>query len=472
MTVKDFFKSTAFKCLVTLLCVLLVSGIFLTIMHGLLEVTDEEKFQRFLSGIYDKQVTTTEQDISKKNTNLSNAVINNVYKVEDDGNYILNVSGKNGYGGNVLCWVVIMPNSDGKSVGGVGNVKVPIADNPGESFLNQISSSVFDKFGQDFKNDIVYEYGYDENGSNGSMYVNTGASYTMRGISNAVNGAITFMNAFLSGEDIKEDDPWENFAFHEFINMEQTSWTKADGVITYTVTTKPCAPADPFKLEIKVGADKTITDIAITKNGSTEGYETDMFNVKSLVGKDLAYFTGICGDDMAYIGDYSGNADISTGATRSNYLCMYAAAFAIANYDYISNLKVYTEYINLDDTTAQAADGVVTYSVTTKAFSPTVSFKLEIKVGADKTITDISITKNGSTEGYETDMFNVKSLVGKDLAYFTGICGDDMAYIGDYSGNADISTGATRSNYLCMYAAAFAIANYDSYLAQANGGNE
>ena len=159
MTVKDFFKSTAFKCLVTLLCVLLVSGIFLTIMHGLLEVTDEEKFQRFLSGIYDKQVTTTEQDISKKNTNLSNAVINNVYKVEDDGNYILNVSGKNGYGGNVLCWVVIMPNSDGKSVGGVGNVKVPIADNPGESFLNQISSSVFDKFGQDFKNDIVYEYG-------------------------------------------------------------------------------------------------------------------------------------------------------------------------------------------------------------------------------------------------------------------------------------------------------------------------
>ena len=41
-------------------------------------------------------------------------------------------------------------------------------------------------------------------------------------------------------------------------------------------------------------------------------------------------------------------------------------------------------------------------------------------------------------------MFNVKSLVGKDLAYFTGICGDDMAYIGDYSGNADISTGANE----------------------------
>ena len=52
MTVKQFFKSNIFKCLAALLCVLLVCGVFLTIMNGLLAVSDEEKFQRVLSEIY------------------------------------------------------------------------------------------------------------------------------------------------------------------------------------------------------------------------------------------------------------------------------------------------------------------------------------------------------------------------------------------------------------------------------------
>ncbi len=58
MTVKQFFKSSTFKCLITLLCVLLVSGVFLTIMNSLLKVTDEERFARAINKIYGKPVTT------------------------------------------------------------------------------------------------------------------------------------------------------------------------------------------------------------------------------------------------------------------------------------------------------------------------------------------------------------------------------------------------------------------------------
>ena len=58
MTVKQFFKSTTFKCIITLLCILLISGIFLTVMNGLLEVAEGEKLQRAIGKIYDGGATT------------------------------------------------------------------------------------------------------------------------------------------------------------------------------------------------------------------------------------------------------------------------------------------------------------------------------------------------------------------------------------------------------------------------------
>lgn len=350
MTVKEFFKSNVFKCLATLLGVLLICGVFLTIMNGLLEVTEEEKFQRVLSSIYGKTVTTEKQDISSKNTDLSSAKINDVYLVKDDGNYIVNVSGKNGYAGPVLCWVVIKSGADKKSVAGVGNVQVSAADNSGETFLNKINSSVFKKFEQDYKDGIVYSYGLNENDGEGEMYIKTDASRTMRGVCNAVNGTIQFMNAFLSGGDIAEEDPYEDFAYHAMINMEETSWTKNGKELTYNIKTKGNAPAGAFKFQIVVDETKTVKSIAITEAGSVEndfgGVSKEHYdeiaatNAQLCVGKDLAYFTGLFGEDMAYPGDKQDSV-ISTGATRSSFLCMYAGAFAVANYsDYLSGGEV------------------------------------------------------------------------------------------------------------------------------------
>ena len=43
MTVKEFFKSKTFRCIVVLLCIALVSGGLLAIMNDLMHVSDAER---------------------------------------------------------------------------------------------------------------------------------------------------------------------------------------------------------------------------------------------------------------------------------------------------------------------------------------------------------------------------------------------------------------------------------------------
>ena len=334
MSAKQFFKSTSFKCIITLLCILLVCGIFLTIMHGLLEVTEEERFQRAISKIYGKNVTTEEVDISEKNTSLSLASIDSLYYVKDDGNYLVKSSGKNGYGGSVTCWVVIKINEEGTAVNGVGAVAIDKA--AGESYINYISSSNLAQFEKDYVDGIEYSYGWVNGGTaHGDMYINTGASCSYRAICNAVNGAIEFTNAFVSGVEIV--NPYENFRFYEYINMEESDWTVADGVITYSIVTMNYGMANPFTIEVEVGTDKTITKFDITTNGSTAGFDSAMAaTIKDgtmFVGKNVDFFTAL-GDETLSYNSVKGDSSVKTGATNSNYLCAMAGAFATANYDY------------------------------------------------------------------------------------------------------------------------------------------
>ncbi len=194
-------------------------------------------------------------------------------------------------------------------------------------------------------------------------------------------------------------------------------------------------------------------------------------NIANLVGKDLSYFTNLFGDDMAYPGNDSG-VFVTAGASYSSYLCMYAGAFAIANYDYVMSQKQYTEYINLDVTTATVNEGKVQYSVTTKGLKDSKPYEIDIVVDQTGKIDSFTVTKVGATApAFENKTNeNIANLVGKDLSYFTNLFGDDMSYPGNDSG-AFVTAGASYSSFLCMYAGAFATANYSDYL-QANGGNE
>ena len=180
MTTKQFFKSTTFKCLITLLCVLLVSGIFLTVMNSLLKVTDQEKFDRAIKKIYGTSVRTEAVQIENYN---DNATIDEAYIVKDDGNYLIKATGKGGYdNGTVTCWIVVEIKNG--SVSGIG--KVVIDSNVGQSYIDRVGSKALNQFSEFYEDGIIY-----------TPSLITGATVmgTKNAICNAVNAALDFANA-------------------------------------------------------------------------------------------------------------------------------------------------------------------------------------------------------------------------------------------------------------------------------------
>ena len=90
-------------------------------MHGLLEVTAEEKLSRAISKIYGKNVTTEISEV--KNKELDLATIEEAYCVTSEGgNFLVKSTGKGGFAGTVTCWVVVEIKDN--KISGVGKVAI------------------------------------------------------------------------------------------------------------------------------------------------------------------------------------------------------------------------------------------------------------------------------------------------------------------------------------------------------------
>ena len=323
MTVKQFFKGKAFKSIVVLLCVLLVSGILLSVCWGFLEVTDKERFDRKINAMYGGEtVTAIEQDISQKNTSISNATIQNVWKIEEKKDYLVQAASR-GYGGDITCWIAVSLNDDMNSVKGIRKViKYSVGDSA--ELIGNIGEEVYAKFATEYADGKKFTYG----DKNSDEYISTGATYTMGAICNCVNGSVEFIKAYASGVEIV--DPLEGLAYTDKIDGETTTWSSENGVVTYNIVTKSNAQATPFTLTIKVAKENevaVITEYTIVVNGSTSGYGEEMAEqANNLTGKKLA-------DVEGYLADTDVGGALMTGATKSNTLCYKAAAFALANYD-------------------------------------------------------------------------------------------------------------------------------------------
>ena len=324
MTAKQFFKSTAFKCIAVLLSILLICGVLLTVCNSLFFVSEEERFARAVNKIYGKQVETVKVEITEDmTTKFSTSQINEAHKVED-GNYLIKSTGKQGFGGDVVCWVVVRMSEDGNSVLGAGSIAIDKA--AGESYVSKIDKSELAQFSK-----IEYTEGFEyELGVGGKDYIATGASYTMRAISNAVNGAIEFVTVNMLGGEAKKN-PYEGLPHSEFIDPS-TTYAVSGTEVTYNIKTTPNAPANNFKLTIKVTVDNgtaIISEYAIAPdgNGSTNDHYKGLMATltNNLTGKTLANIE-------EYLADTTEGGALKTGATKSNVLCYEAAAFALANY--------------------------------------------------------------------------------------------------------------------------------------------
>lgn len=321
MTVKGFFKSNVFKCLATLLCVLLVCGVFLTLMNGLLAVSDEEKFARDMNKIYGKNVTTEAVAIQDPNPN-SMATVNEAYKVKEDGNYLINSTGKGGYsGGTVTCWVVVEINKNSGAIDGIGKVVISKYDTSQTQIAEVNNDKFLSKFSAGYKDGINYQT------ADGFLVANS--TMSSNAICMAVNGALDFVNGLLGNVT---EDPYKDCNYIDNIDTRSTSHTEnGDGTVTFHVTTIGYGNAMAFTVDITVDRNGVITEYEITKNGSTGGYQSSMKpsvldgslfedkNVTSLIENGVEYS--------------SMTGDLKAGATQSSYLCFSAAVFAAANYE-------------------------------------------------------------------------------------------------------------------------------------------
>ena len=463
VSIKSFIKSASFKSIIVLLCTLLVSGIFLTFANALLKVSDQEKFDRAISKIYGGPVETEAVTYDPKIATLETANILEAYTVKSDGNYIIKVEGTGGFsGGSVTCWVVV--NVANKAVTNVGNVVID--SNVNQSYIGRISNDYLASFNGNYVANKPFST---ENG-----YVVAGASYTSGAICNAVNGATTFVNTVLGGGVVEETTPYDEFEYTQYINKKDTTHSFGDGVMTYNIVTKSNQNAMKFTLTVSVGTDKTISSIAITKNGSTEGFDAYMKAdlIDSLIGKTADEIKTMIGTLLNDEGKYNSGAEngsgtLNTGATQSNFLVAYSALFATANYDKaLAGAYAYTQYIDAATTYTVEGDQI-TYNVVTKKNGEADKFTLNITVGADKTVAAMTITTNGSTYGFDAQMKAglVDSLTGKTAEEIASVVSPYLNDKGKFKlASGDLTTGATYSNFLVAYVALYATANYDLIL--------
>ena len=513
-SVKEFFKSTAFKCIAVLLIIVLVSGILLTFCNALFAVSPEEELDRVLGQIYPdgnvEEIIYNEDNPTEYTIEFSKGNIEAAYKMDDD-NYLISAFGTGGYGGTVTCWIVVEMNGN-TAISGVG--KVVVSGSQGETYLNNIPEEAFEYYSKNYADGEEF---------NVTDLVNEGltgkATMSLTAITNSVNTALEFVRTQMLGEAVGPD-PYENFSYTDYIDTKQTTYTIADGVITYDLwTTAYGNPgAGAFHIIITVGADKTITSYSIEYNGSTDGYEAGMSDqIYDPDGEDGLLFIGKnaeeiramfvetpTGSEGEFVKDDLVDDTLASGATNpgnstnagySNFLCTYAALFAVANYDVavimdgINNLP-YTDYIDTKQTTYTIADGVITYDLWTTAYgNPGAgAFHIIITVGADKTITSYSIEYNGSTDGYEAGMSDqIYDPDGEDGLLFIGKnaeeiramfvetpTGSEGEFVKDDLVDDTLASGATNpgnstnagySNFLCTYAALYATTSYDAYLA-------
>lgn len=322
MTVKEFFKGKAFKCVIVLMCILLVSGILLSVCWGFLEVTDEERFNRKINALYDgESVTSVEQDISETTTSVSGATIQSVWLIEEKNDYLVQASSR-GYGGDVTCWVAVSMNDGLTSVTGIRKViKYAVADSA--ELIGNIGDEIYEKFADEYEDGKIFGYGTKD----GDQYIETGATYTMSAICNCVNGSVSFIKAFAAGGSVV--DPLDGYNYTDHIDGDKTTWTVDGATVNYNIVTQGLSPAGAFTITLTVDSDEIIKNYTIVTYGSTSQDYIDKMsaNAKNLNGKTLQDVL----DCLAAEDDDA--AVLHTGATRSNTLCYSAAAFALANYD-------------------------------------------------------------------------------------------------------------------------------------------
>lgn len=325
---KSFFKSNAFKSVVVLLVIALVSGILLSVFNDVLYVSAEERLARTLSKIYGQSVDTSKvREIPVEEEQKTNAYgsVELVYLLED-GNYLIKSSGVGGFkNGTVTLWTVL--DCDGSFDDGTldwkGVGKVVYETNKSQTYITK-TTGMYAEFAL-HNDELINGAVFSTMSSEGIQNLTAGASFSSAAINNAVNAAITyFRNVYLGTKN--------TYRFEDYIDVAASSATVAGEHVEYALTIKTNMPAKQFKIEIAV-ENGAISSYEIKENGSTKDYIKNMpSEIKDgtlFVGKNETTILTLLNEKGALTQE---SGLLGTNATKSVESCVRAAAFAVCNY--------------------------------------------------------------------------------------------------------------------------------------------
>ena len=313
MTTKQFFRSTAFKSILVLLCITLICGTILAIANDVFAVTEDELLQRAVKKIYGENKKAEKVEIQTVEYIKDIGSINELYLVED-GNYLIKATGLNGFnGGTVTVWIKAL--TEDKKFSGID--KVIEASNTKQTLMSMFEGSFYSNFTK--HNDKI---------ANGDLFVNSdkkdgivsvvsGATYSSNAINNAVNSAILYMRIVVNKESL-ENIPYGNL-------VSNVSTTINGEEVTFELTANSIGTPNDFELKIVVDANG-LKAITVVKDGSSPNtdYSEKVWSQE--------YLDSLIGKKEADLKEISTSGDITTGATISNKTILNGLLYATANY--------------------------------------------------------------------------------------------------------------------------------------------
>ena len=473
MTVKQFFKSAAFKALAVLLSITVVCGGVLAVANDLFYVSEEEVNLRSYSKLLDNDKVVDDKLLTEPYAS-GDGVVNKVALTEK-GDYLVQATGDGGYKGSVTVWVLFgFENGKFKGI-----KKVQYASDEGETLMANLTSAYYQNFAN--HNEEVLAGGiFSVDSSEGICNVVTGTTKSSTAIANAVNSALGYVRAVILGQG---DNPTPEQPKLYEKNVKDVNVKISGNTVTYTLTVKALGDPDNFDFKIAV-TDGKIDSFEITKNGTTDSYLGAFGKVDFstyMVGKTYAELSALIGKDgteqikTSYVESGSFNT-LTTGASYSCIMTLIAGAYATGNYEaYLAEGSApahpvyYAE--NVKSATQEVDGNTVTYTLTVQALGDPDNFDFKIAV-TDGKIDSFEITKNGTTDSY-LDAFGKVDfstyMVGKTYAELSALIGMDgtekikTSYVESGSFNT-LTTGASYSCIMTLIAGAYATGNYDLYV--------
>lgn len=204
MAKTNFFKTTLFKCLVSLLAIALVASGLLAVLNDLLYVDDATRTARAIKKIYGREVSAYSIVLPNESVtelNYANGTIDKVYVVDGETankyDVLIHSTGMQGYkGGTITLWIKVAVTEDPTAVNPIISKKIDKVIVDGYT-KQTLMSKIGDKFLSKFYVDITDNYNGIFSMEDASLKEPvTGATKSGNAVCNAVNCALEYMSTW------------------------------------------------------------------------------------------------------------------------------------------------------------------------------------------------------------------------------------------------------------------------------------